>query len=550
VSKADDRARIEQLAAEHFGFPSLRPGQGEAVETVLAGRDTLAVLPTGAGKSAIYQLAALLLDGPTVVVSPLIALQRDQIAAIAEDGRDDELTAAMSNSAVSAAERRAAIQRFADGELELLLLAPEQFDDPELVQALEAGKPSLLVVDEAHCVSSWGHDFRPEYLRVGAVGEALGHPVVLALTATASPPIRAEIVERLHMRDPAILVRGFDRPNISLAVEPAGDAGDKLEKVLERVAAAPKPGIVYAATRRGAEELAAALVERGVKAGYYHGALRGRERDEAQESFMRGEADVMVATTAFGMGIDKADVRFVHHFDPPDSLDSYYQEIGRAGRDGKAAEALLWWRPEDLGVRRFFAGGGLVEVEDLERVATLVSVAQKPVDPAELREVTGLSETKLATAVNRLQDAGSLEVLPTGEIRTRPGGPDGAEAAGEAAEAEEHHRIFERTRLEMLRSYADHTGCRREFLLTYFGEPYEGPCGNCDNDADGTGTASAAGDAGPFRPGTRVRHAGWGEGQVLRTEDGKLTVLFDEAGYRTLGLELVLERGLLEVMPG
>jgi ATP-dependent DNA helicase RecQ len=545
--KTTDRTPdLARIARERFGFPSLRPGQAEAVEAVLDGRDTLAVLPTGAGKSFIYQLSALLLDGPTVVVSPLIALQRDQVAALEEHGT---LTAAESNSTVTAAERRESLEAFARGELELLLLAPEQFNDDELLDQLKAGKPSLLVVDEAHCVSSWGHDFRPEYLRVGAVGEALGHPRVLALTATASPPIRAEIVERLHMRDPLILVRGFDRPNIGLAVRPVTEAEDKLEDVLTTLAAAPKPGIVYVATRRGAEELAAALRDRDVRAAHYHGAMRTGEREDAQEAFMADEVDVMVATTAFGMGIDKAGVRFVHHFDPPDSLDSYYQEIGRAGRDGKPAEAVLWWRPEDLGVRRFFAGGGLVEVEDLERVATLVGVAGGPVDPAELRETTGLSETKLATAVNRLQDAGALRVLPSGAIEPDPGAPGGRTAAERAAEAEEAHRTFEKTRLEMLRSYAEDTACRRELLLSYFGEPYEGPCGNCDNDAR-AGTPPVEENPDVFPPGTRVRHPEWGGGQVLRTEDDRVTVLFDEGGYRTLGLGLVLERGLLEIDAG
>ncbi|MDQ3898136.1 MAG: RecQ family ATP-dependent DNA helicase, partial [Actinomycetota bacterium] len=256
---------MRRLARRTFGFEHLRPGQEEAIRAAAAGRDTLAVLPTGAGKSAIYQLAALIIPGPTVVVSPLIALQRDQVQALLASGVD----AAEANSHVRAAERREAFESFGAGDLEFLFLAPEQLANPDVLAETAAAKPSLLVVDEAHCISSWGHDFRPDYLRLGAVAEALGRPPILALTATAAPPVRAEIVERLGLRDPLIVVRGFDRPNISLAVLRFTDADAKRAALLERVveaAANPGVGIVYVATRRIAEEVAAALAERGVRA--------------------------------------------------------------------------------------------------------------------------------------------------------------------------------------------------------------------------------------------------------------------------------------------
>ncbi|MDX6724823.1 MAG: ATP-dependent helicase RecQ, partial [Solirubrobacteraceae bacterium] len=352
--------RVTRAAREVLGFEALRPGQGEAVESVLGGRDTLAVLSTGSGKSAIYQLAGLFTEGATLVISPLIALQRDQVDGL----REQALGAAQLNSSLSQAERAQALADLADDALEFLFLAPEQLSNPEVLDELAAARPSLVVVDEAHCISEWGHDFRPEYLRLGTAIETLGHPTVLALTATAAPPVREEIIQRLGLTDPEVVVRGFDRPNIDLAVERFHDERRQRDALLRRVAEARKPGIVYAATRRATEELAEALRERGVDAAAYHAGLRASAREDVQERFMESAVDVIVATTAFGMGVDKADVRFVFHAHVPDSVDSYFQEIGRAGRDGEPSDAVLFYRPEDLGLRRFFAGGGQVGIDE------------------------------------------------------------------------------------------------------------------------------------------------------------------------------------------
>jgi ATP-dependent DNA helicase RecQ len=565
IARATPR-RAVQRAAQTLGYRRLRPGQGEAVEAVLKGRDTLVVMPTGSGKSAIYQMAALLIPGPTVVVSPLIALQKDQVESLAQNGA---VTAAEHNSAVTAAERRAALADFTAGDLELLFLAPEQFNDPDLLERLRAARPSLVVIDEAHCISSWGHDFRPEYLRIGAVAEALGdgrsRPRLLALTATAAPPVREEIVSRLGMREPSVLVRGFDRPNIRLEVVFASEEDTKQEALLERVAGAPRPGIVYAATRRRSEEVAAALRDRAVTATYYHAGMRSAEREAAQDAFMRGEVDVMVATTAFGMGIDKADVRFVYHHDAPDSIDSYYQEIGRAGRDGEPAEAVLFYRQQDLGLRRFFAGGGQIGVDELEKVAAFVGVHGGELDVADLERETDLSATKLATALHLLSDVGALRLLPSGTVKARRGAKDWHTAAERAAAAQQSRQEVDQSRVEMVRAYAEGRGCRREFLLTYFGEPFVGPCGNCDADQAagvparkgdarrrGRGAGGARGDRRaphPFPVGARVRHQEWGGGQVLRHDGERITVLFDDAGYKTLGVALVIERGLLTAEP-
>jgi ATP-dependent DNA helicase RecQ len=533
--------RIDRVAREAFGFETLRPGQREAIESVLAGRDTLVVMSTGSGKSAIYQIAGLLTDGATVVVSPLIALQRDQVDDLADRAAGG---AAQLNSALPAAVRERALAELAEDALEFLLLAPEQLANEEVLGELTAARPSLLVVDEAHCISEWGHDFRPDYLRLGAAAEALGRPTILALTATAAPPVRDEIVERLHLRDANVLVRGFDRPNIDLAVERFhGDQGAerKLRALREAIDEAPKPGIVYVATRRQAEELADALCDRAVSAASYHAGMRGAERDAVQERFMDGALDVVVATTAFGMGIDKADVRWVFHSEVSESLDAYYQEIGRAGRDGEPARAVLFYRSEDLGLRRFFAGTGHVDVDEIAHVLDAVRRAGGALAPAALQEKLELSETKLATALSRLEEAGAVKVLPTGDVEPVT---TGAAAVRAAAESEEKRRAFDRSRVDMMRGYAETADCRRAFILSYFGEPFAPPCGNCDNCR--SGRSEAPPEDVPFAVGRRVAHESWGEGVVQRYDEDAVVVLFDEVGYKTLALDVIRKRGLLE----
>ncbi|WP_246580880.1 RecQ family ATP-dependent DNA helicase [Deinococcus aestuarii] len=537
-----DMQRAQRIAREVFGYDGLHDAQKEAIASVLKGRDTLAIMPTGSGKSAIYQVAALSLSGPTVVVSPLIALQRDQVEALEESAPGQ---AALINSTLRPAEREATLSAFEEGEVEFLFLAPEQLGNEETLARLREAEPSLFVVDEAHCVSEWGHDFRPEYLRLGVVVEALGHPTVLALTATASPPVRAEIVERLGMREPEILVRGFDRPNIRLGVRRFEDPGTKRSALLSEVIAAPKPGIVYAATRRAADELARDLTGHGVRAAAYHAGLNVETREGAQAAFMADELEVIVATTAFGMGIDKPNVRFVHHLDISGSVDAYYQEIGRAGRDGAASEATLFYTPGDLRLRRFFAGSGLIDADQVEHVLRALEDRGGPVDPEELREETGLSQTKVLTAVSRLEDVGAVEILPSGEV-TATDGAQAPEVVAEAALAQAYRRAFEDSRLEMVRGYAETGGCRREFLLNYFGEASTPPCAFCDNCDSGLVRATGGGDAVPFALGSRVAHRTFGEGLVMRYEGEKITVLFDGPGYQTLALPVVLEQSLLE----
>jgi ATP-dependent DNA helicase RecQ len=529
---------VEQLARETFGWRELRPGQLEAIQSVTRGRDTLAVMATGSGKSAIYQLAGVLIEGATLVISPLISLQRDQI-----EGLDEELPgeATALDGSLSAAQRERRLAELGH-EVEFLFMAPEQLARSETVARLAESGVSLLVVDEAHCISEWGHDFRPEYLRLGALADALGHPTVLALTATASPPVRDEIVERLHMRDPELIVRGFDRPNIELSVERFHTEADKRRALIDRALAGDGPGIVYTATRKGAEELAEQLERAGRPALAYHAGLGRRRRDEAQEAFMDDRVDVVVATTAFGMGVDKPNVRFVLHDVPSDSVDAYFQEVGRAGRDGAPASAVLFYRQEDLGVRRFFAAGG-VDAETILRVADGVAGHERAVAPAELRDELELGESKLMTALTRLEEAGAVEIRTDGSVRPLTMDSGHVEHAMEGAEA---RRAFDRSRIEMMRGYSEHEHCRRAFVLSYFGEPFDPPCGRCDNCLAGHGVPDEGAE--PFAVGTKVAHRDWGNGVVQRYDGDEVVVLFDSVGYKTLSVPLVLERGLLSAV--
>jgi ATP-dependent DNA helicase RecQ len=546
--------RIRELAREVLGFTEFRPGQETAMQSVVAGRDTLAVLPSGAGKTAIYQVAGQLLDGPVVVVSPLIALQRDQVERLAEI-EDRAGRAAQLNSSMSAGDQREVLAALGDGTIRFVFLAPEQLTKPEVVDAVHEARPALFVVDEAHCVSAWGHDFRPDYLRLGSVIEQLGHPTVLALTATAAPPVRAEIVERLEMREAQVVVAGFDRPEIRLEVDHYADAYGKQQGVLDRALAeigdGRGPGIVYSATRKGTEEIAEQLTARGLRVRPYHAGLSKAEREDTQRAWMDDELDVVVATTAFGMGIDKPGTRFVVHAEPADSVDSYYQEIGRAGRDGQPALAVLVYRQEDLGLRRFFAAGTPAE-EELQQVAGLVQAAaaagiEDGVDVKDLREETGRAATPLARDLNLLEQVSAVVLDEDGAAHPAENAPPPGEAAAAARELAEQHEKVDQSRVEMMRGYAETTECRRQFLLGYFGEQLDEPCGNCDNCSAGTAQENPgpADHDTPFPVETPVEHREWGPGVVMRVEDDRLVVLFDEVGYKTLGIAAVTENNLL-----
>jgi ATP-dependent DNA helicase RecQ len=481
---------IATIAREHFGFEELRPGQLESIEALLQGHDTLVVQPTGSGKSAIYQITGLLMKGTTVIISPLIALQKDQVDMIDELPAGEALAL---NSSKPASEFEEALDQVSEGEVKYVFLAPEQLRKAETLESLRAAGVSLVVVDEAHCISAWGHDFRPDYLNLGHVIEALGHPRILALTATATRQVRDEIVSRLEMRKPKVFVRGVDRPNIYLRVDHHKTEDEKMEALVHRVVWAEKPGIVYAGTRKAAEEIMRHLSEEGVDALYYHAGLGRKERSVIQDRFMSGEAAVVVATNAFGMGIDKADIRFVYHFDSPESLDSYYQEIGRAGRDGNRSEAILFYRHQNIGSQSYKTGEGAVQPEVLEDVATTIAAAEEPISPTEVAEQTGHSARKIVTAIQRLEDAGAVEVLEDGEVAPVED-VDVDEAVEAVTEEQERYREGKRERLRKMQAYAEASDCRRRILLLHFEEELKDSCGFCDNcEGQGAMTAEVSG---------------------------------------------------------
>ena len=538
VVSTDD---IDRVARESFGIERLKAAQRDAIAAAVSGRDVLGVLATGYGKSAMYQIAATLRGGLTVVVSPLIALQEDQLAGI--ENAPDAPAGVVLNSAGGARRTREAWRMLRSGRARFVLLAPEQFAKEDVLKALAELDVSLLVVDEAHCIASWGHDFRPDYLTLGAAADRLGRPPIMALTATASTPVRAEIERRLGLRDALECIGDLDRPNISLEVRRHTDDAAKRAAVVDEVAGLAQPGLVYTATRRDTETYAELLQARGLRAAAYHAGMAGKRRDEVHEDLLEGRLDVVVATCAFGMGIDKPDVRFVVHADAPESLDAYYQEIGRAGRDGETAAAILHFRPEDLALRRYFAGGRPSAGELRKLLRALGGGARRR---AELAEASGLSARRVTSLLALLSDTGHVRIGRQG-VRLLTSG-DTAEAISDSLERADERERIEQSRIEMMRAYAESRTCRRRTLLHYFGEELDEPCGNCDLCEQAEVSISDAGATlAPFGVDDRVRHEEWGPGTVMSVEDDRMTVFFEAEGYRVLSLELIAEKDLVEL---
>ncbi|RMH03285.1 MAG: ATP-dependent DNA helicase RecQ [Planctomycetota bacterium] len=413
-------------ALRRFGHASFRPGQREIAASVLSGRPTIAVLPTGGGKSLCYQLPAVLADGTALVVSPLIALMKDQVDGLQRLG----IPAARITSADPVAARRAAEASLAAGALKLVYAAPERLRNASFLAALERARLSLVAVDEAHCVSQWGHDFRPDYLAIRPLLARIRPPRLAAFTATATPELRQELGTALGMADPALFVRGFDRPNLRLTVVRCAGERERLARLSELVRGrpGPAPALVYAATRRQTEEAAAELARHGLRADFYHAGLDGADRHDRQERFLADDLDALVATNAFGMGIDKPDVRLLIHLAAPPSIEAYYQEVGRAGRDGLPAEAVLLFTFRDFRTAEFL--------------------------------------------IRRSHEEACAEAAAAGE-------DDPARA-----EAREQHLRSRLLRLQRMRGFAGGRSCRRRAILAYFGDPDAdrllSGCGSCD----------------------------------------------------------------------
>jgi ATP-dependent DNA helicase RecQ len=493
-----------ELLEKHFGFREFLDAQEEVISTILEGRDTLVVMPTGGGKSLCYQLPALLLEGVTVVVSPLIALMKDQVDALERRG----ISAVLINSTLSPAEQQARIARLAAGEFKLVYIAPERFRSRSFLDALGRTAISLFAIDEAHCISQWGHDFRPDYFRLGEVLERLGRPQVAAFTATATPEVRRDILAQLRLEEPREFVAGFARPNLRLSVHHVEKEAAKYERVRALIDEY-KTGIIYCATRKRVEAVQAMLAGWRVKSVAYHGGLSDAERELAQDEFISRRHDVAVATNAFGMGIDRPDIRFVAHFEIPGSVEAYYQEAGRAGRDGEPAVCELYFNYADTRVQEFFIEGGNPSRQAIQEVyEVLRSSADAHGDVVlPVREIaermggkdSGTNDMAVGAALGLLQRAHYIERVDLPGQRTRgtrilqPALKPGQIELDWKALAEKERR--DRAKLKTMVELVYARICRQQSILRYFGEADPQRCGICDICADHAGGGRREGSA-------------------------------------------------------
>jgi ATP-dependent DNA helicase RecQ len=477
---------LDTALRDHFGFETFRDGQRQAMLAALAQRDALVVMPTGSGKSLCYQLSALLLPDVTLVISPLIALMKDQVDALVARQKP----ATLINSTLDAHEQRARLQSLAQGAHKIVYVAPERLRNAEFIAALKHSRVSLIAVDEAHCISHWGHDFRPDYLRLRDFAHAIGRPPMLALTATATPQVQTDIVTQLGLIRAEKIVTGFNRPNLVLRVRYTPNESAKYRELEKILRATQGSVIVYAGTRADAEEVAAfcnAVIK--TSAAFYHAGMADADRTRTQDAFMRGEIPIIAATNAFGMGVDKPDIRAVIHFAIPSTVEAYYQEIGRAGRDGEPARGILLYSPEDRALQEWFIENDAPEENQVRQLYQLLArVKSNWISPTVLQRETGLNDSKLQLALRQLEIANVLKRL--GDARGLIGFEIDAPANLDLTESQndlERRRAHRRKLLARMIEYAETNACRRKFILAYFGDPGLATAPDCcDNHAAAT----------------------------------------------------------------
>jgi ATP-dependent DNA helicase RecQ len=553
-ARAARRNKISKLLRAVFGIERLRDGQQQVIDSVLDGRDTLAIMPTGSGKSLCYQIPARLLAGTTIVVSPLISLMKDQLEKLEAMG----IRAAQVNSSLSREEEQTAIDGIRNTVHEIVFCTPERLSTPEFLEVLKQVRIALVVVDEAHCISQWGHDFRPAYLEMAAAIDALGKPPVLALTATATEDVVDDIGKQLGRPRIHVVNTGIYRPNLHYSVVQVTNNEERYARALDLVRSKEGVGIVYAATVKAAEEMLQVLEDGGESATLYHGKLPAAERKANQDLFMAGERRVMVATNAFGMGIDKPDTRFVIHLQLPANLEAYYQESGRAGRDGKDADCTLLYFPDDKRVQQFFLVKHYPSANDLKMIHEVVrNLAEKGSCNYEAidKAIDELASSKLKVCLKLLKDGKllrqnrKLDYAPTA---TEPR----AALFDQLAQVYSHKQERDREALEHMVSYAVSGFCRWKVLLDYFGDAVEGfeKCCRCDNCLNPPQVAELdidirddefdrgepAQNAGPqFEPGAAVKVPKFDQGTVVGVAGDQVTIAFPDNSTRVFLAEFV-----------